>query len=92
MSVGIDGRAEMASAHAVSGNFFAVLGVPPAAGRPIAEADDRHDAAPVAMISDGFWTKRFGRSADAIGRTIAVNGIPCTIAGIAPRGFLGTGR
>jgi predicted permease len=92
VNIAIDGRAEMTSAHAISGNYFDVLGVPPSAGRPLADGDNRTDAAPAAMISDAFWARRFGRSPDVIGRTIAINGIPFTIAGVTPRGFRGTGQ
>jgi hypothetical protein len=92
VNVSIDGRAELANAHAISGNYFAVLGLTPAAGRPLGDADDRVDAAPAAMISDAFWRRRFGGDADAVGRSMVVNGVAFTIAGIAPRGFRGTGQ
>jgi predicted permease len=76
----------------VSGNYFDVLGIAPAAGRLLGPSDNAADAPPAAMISDTFWRRRFGRSADAIGRTIAVNGIPFTIAGVTAKGFRGTGQ
>ena len=85
-----DGRAEIAGAQLVSGNYFDVLGVPPAAGRPLVAADDRPGAPPVAMISDAFWQRRFARSADAIGKPLVVNGVTVTIAGVTPRGFEST--
>lgn len=92
VNVSIDGRAELANAHAISGNYFDVLGVPPAAGRPLADADDRVDAPPAAMISHAFWRRRFGGAADAPGKSMIVNGIPFTIAGVTPAGFTGTGQ
>ena len=46
INVSIDGRAELANAHAISGNYFSVLGVPPAAGRPLGDADDRSTRRP----------------------------------------------
>src|SRR2546423_1487426 len=58
VNVGIDGRAEVGSAHAVSGNYFDVLGVAPALGRALGSADDRDDAAAAAVISDGLWLRR----------------------------------
>ena len=85
-----DGRAEIASAQLVSGNYFDVLGVPPAAGRPLVAADDRPEAPPVAVISDAYWQRRFARSPDAIGKPLGVNGVTVTIAGVTPRGFEGT--
>jgi predicted permease len=92
VNVSIDGRAELANAHVISGNYFAVLDVPPAAGRLIADADDRVDAPPAAMISHAFWQRRFGGAADAMGRSVIVNGIPFTIAGVTAAGFTGTGQ
>ena len=92
LSVAIDGRAEMIDTHAVSGNYFDVLGVPPVAGRLLGRSDDQPDAPAAAMISDALWARRFGRAPDAIGRQIAVNGVAFTIAGVTPRGFRGTGQ
>ena len=92
VSIAIDGRAEMSNAHAVSGNYFDALGVPPETGRTLAAADNRPDAIPAVMISDALWARRFGRSPDVVGRTLGVNGIPFTIAGVARRGFHGTGQ
>jgi predicted permease len=85
-----DGRAEIGSAQLVSGNYFDVLGVPPASGRPLSAADDRPGAPPVALISDAYWQRRFARSADAVGRPLVVNGVTATIVGVTPRGFEGT--
>ena len=82
----------MTNAHAVSGNYFEVLGVAPAAGRLLGPSDNAVGAPPAAMISDTFWQRRFGRSADVIGQTLAVNGMPFTIAGVTARGFRGTGQ
>ena len=74
----------------MSGNYFDVLGVPPAAGRPLVAADDRPDAPPVAMISDAFWQRRFARSPTRSANRSVVNGVTVTIAGVTPRGFEGT--
>ena len=82
------GRAEMGRGHLVSGNYFSVLGVTASHGRVIADADDTAGAPPVVMLSHAFWQRRFG-GADVTGRTLAVNGIPCTIAGVMPPGFRG---
>jgi predicted permease len=86
------GRAEMASAHAVSDNYFTVVGVPPAAGRSLGAADDRGDAQPAAMISDGFWLRRFNRAPDVVGQPLLINGVSFTIAGVTPPQFHGTGQ
>jgi len=79
---------EEVTADEVSGNFFSALGVPMAAGQPFAQADeDRHSA--VAVISYGYWTRRFNRNPDVIGQTIYVNGVPCTILGVTAQHFYG---
>src|SRR5271168_1359543 len=51
----------------VSGSYFPVLGVNPFLGRTFTtEIDGTRDANPVAVISNGFWTSRFGGSNSAI--------------------------
>ena len=74
----------------VSGNYFSLLGLAPQRGRLIAPADDTpgtHDA--VIIISDRYWSTRFGRSDDALGRTISIGTTSFQIIGIAPSGFSG---
>jgi predicted permease len=90
VNIAVGAEAELGTGQAVSGNYFAVLGVPPAAGRPLSEYDDRKPAAPVAMLAYSLWQRRFGGSMDVIGRTISINGLPVTIVGVTPRGFRGT--
>ncbi len=78
------------SGDLVSGNFFQVLGLAPAAGRLFTPEDDRTPGGhPVVVLSDGFWTRRFGGEANAVGQTVGVNNEPMTIVGVAPRGFHG---
>ncbi len=69
----------------VTGNYFGVLGVQPAAGRLLVDADDA-----AAVISYGFWQRRFGGSSTAIGAAIDLNGNPFTIVGVAEKSFRGT--
>lgn len=73
----------------VSGNYFQMLGLSPAAGRLIAAADDRAGAAPVAVISHRAWTHHFQRRSDVIGSTRLFNGVAGTIIGVAPERFYG---
>jgi predicted permease len=86
----IDGHAELVDSELVSGNFYDSSGVVPVAGRPVAPADDvRNPAEVVAVISDGFWSRRFGRDASALGKHISLNQVPVTIVGINPPDFHG---
>ena len=72
----------------VSGNFFSVLGVNAAAGRMLADADDRAGE-PVAVISHGLWQRRFGLDRSVVGRRVVLDTAPFTIVGVAPAGFFG---
>jgi len=78
------------SAQYVSGDYYAGVGVMPAAGRLIGPADDVASAPPVAVLSHRYWQRRFDGRADAIGRTIVVNKVPATIVGVSAAGFDGT--
>src|SRR5436309_7487361 len=61
VSVSVKGVPEMADADLVSGSFFTTLGVQPILGRALTPEDDKAGASPVAVISDGYWERRFGR-------------------------------
>jgi predicted permease len=77
-------------AAAVTANYFDVLGVPLALGRPFTREEERPGAdIRVAIISHRLWQQR-GASATIVGQTIRVNGGPFTIAGVAAEGFSGT--
>jgi putative ABC transport system permease protein len=85
------GESNPATGLFVSGEFFSELGVPPFIGRTFLEADDALGKSRdhVAVISYGFWQRRFGGAPDAIGRTLMVNRTPVTIVGVTPPAFLG---
>ncbi|MEZ5289698.1 MAG: ABC transporter permease [Vicinamibacterales bacterium] len=83
------GEAEIATAFLASGTFFEMLGVSANPGRVLTPDDDRPDAPPVAVISDGFWRARFGRALDVVGRVVTVNTVPVTIVGVLEPGFTG---
>src|SRR6266571_473891 len=72
----------------VSGTFFDVLGLKPAAGRLFTPDDDRVPGGhPVVVLSHGFWTRRFGGDPKVVGQTVRVNDHPMTVIGVSPRGF-----
>ena len=91
MSVGDSSRTERAYALLVSGNYFQVLGLRPAAGRFIdPEEVDQAGGEPVVVISHDYWETRFARDPSAVGRRLRVNEHELTITGVAPEGFQGT--
>jgi predicted permease len=81
---------EEVSADVVSGSYFSVLGIEPAAGRLLVAADDVvSPAVPAAVISDRYWQRRFGRSGSAIGSTLTIRARVFTIVGVTPPRFHG---
>jgi putative ABC transport system permease protein len=70
----------------VTPSVFRLLRVSPAAGRFFADADADEGAPPVVVLSHEFWRTRFG-AADAIGRTLTIDGVERRIIGITPPGF-----
>jgi predicted permease len=89
LNVIVNGEADLSSGWFVTGNFFSVLRVNAAIGRPIVLDDDRDAAAPVAVISHAYWKKRFALDPSAVGATATINGIPVSIVGVAPPEFFG---
>ncbi|MEO8561324.1 MAG: ABC transporter permease [bacterium] len=73
----------------VSGGFFDVLEVRPTTGRLLHPADDHRGCAPVAVLAHGFWQRSYGSDPEAVGRTIALNGHPFEIVGVADPSFSG---
>ena len=88
VAVRIGAEPEEAEGDMVSGNFFSGLGVRLARGHGFT-AQDEVQHAPVAVISYNYWTKRFSRNPDALGKTFYVKGIPLTIVGVTAEGFEG---
>lgn len=84
------GEAEHPRGRLVSGNYFELLGIPAMAGRVFTQKEDEAPGRdPVAVISQGYWQRRFAGDRSVIGRIITVNGAPLTIIGVAPSGFTG---
>jgi len=81
------GPAEQAQAQLVTSDFFPILGVKPAAGRAFVPADDQIGAAPVALISAGFWKRKFGSAPGAIGKGLTLDGKQYEIVGVIPSDF-----
>src|SRR5687767_11555474 len=90
-SIAIDNQTERIDIEMVSGNYFSMLGVPPAAGRVFnsREDDQVYQGHPVVVISYDYWNRRFNRDQGAIGKKILVNNYPMTIVGVSAQGFAG---
>ena len=84
-------KAEHVSRERVSAEFFDVLGVQPIMGRNFTRSDDHIGAAPVAVVSEGFWRRRFGSAKSVLGRTITLDGTVYTIVGVMPGSFQSLG-
>lgn len=79
-----------APAEIVSGTYFSVLGVRPAAGRLFNNDDDQAPgASPVVVLSYDFWKVQLAGAADIVGRKVLVNRHPMTVIGIAGPDFRG---
>ncbi len=90
LNVQASGEAERAWGELVTANLFSVLGVSPLHGRLLVPDDDRAPgASPVVVLSHAYWQRRFHGDPAVVGRTVAINGTPFTIVGVAPPGFRG---
>jgi predicted permease len=84
----VDGIVEQLFGQIASGSYFDMLGLRPAVGRLLTMDDERLDP-PVAVISYGYWQRRFGGDPRAIGRTISFGDRMFTIVGVTPAEFWG---
>jgi predicted permease len=85
--VGGNGPASIGRGELVSGDFFETFGVGTILGRPLGREDDTLTAPLVAVLSHGYWKSAFAGDRSVIGRTIRLNGVPCTIVGVAEKAF-----
>jgi putative ABC transport system permease protein len=74
------------SAH-VSASLLPTLGVEPALGRPFAPHEDVYQGPRLAILSHGFWRRRFPADPAILGRKIGLNGEPYEVIGVMPAGF-----
>ena len=86
---------EPVAGEIVTGNFFQALGVRAASGRVLESSDDRPGAAPVAIVSSGYWKRRFNGDARALGTVVTIEDpripmpIQAPVVGVAEPGFHG---
>jgi predicted permease len=81
------GEPEQVKIGFVTDNFLTILGVTPARGRLFLPSDGVKGAAPMVILSDGLWRRRFGADPNVIGTSLKADGEVFTIVGIMPRSF-----
>jgi predicted permease len=88
--IAVDGEDDLVTIDAVSGSYFDVLGIRPAAGRFFGAADDVPSATDAAaVITNAYWQRRFGRRLDAIGASVSIRQRVYTIVGVTPPAYPG---
>src|SRR5687768_11830971 len=92
VNVVVDGNAEIATALIASGNYHQLLGVTSVVGRTLLPEDDQPNAPPVAAISPGFWSRRFGSDPSVVGKVVNANNTLVTIVGVTAPEFTGVQR
>jgi predicted permease len=91
LTYGSDQEIEKVYQQYVSGWAFTAFGLRPAAGRLFTADDDREPGAhPYAVISDDYWSRRFARDPNIVGRTFRIGDTPYQIVGVAEAPFTGT--
>lgn len=82
-----DGAPERLSGVGVAQNFLDVLGVKPALGRTFTDEESVWNGRPAAILTHGFWVRRFGADPKIVGRSMTLNGKPTEIVGVLPEWF-----
>ena len=86
------GEPERVRTEMISADFFSILGVTPLMGRDFTAQDDHAGAAPVVILSEGFWKRKLGGSQQILGQPITLNGTPYTVVGIIRASFFFMGN
>lgn len=76
------------SAAYLSAGAFELLGDRPVLGRGFRADDDRPGSAPVVVLGGDLWSSRYASDPGIVGQSITVNGVPSTVIGVMPRGFM----
>ena len=81
------GRRVQVSGQFVTSDYFKVLGAKPLLGRTFAPGEDEIGAAPIAVISEGLWRRKFASTPDIVGKIMTLDGRGFTIIGVIPASF-----
>jgi len=83
-----NGQPERVEGTTVTGGFLDMLGVQPMLGRNFLPEEDRPGGAPVVILGNRFWQRRFGADRNIVGKAIELNGRARTVVGVLPGGFV----
>jgi predicted permease len=89
VTVATGDRADLVKGQAVSGTYFAALGVRPILGRGISEGDDAPGAPPAVVLSHAYWNDHLGADPGIVGRPLKLNQTVFTVVGVSPPDFHG---
>jgi predicted permease len=81
------GAPEHINGEEISTGFLNTLGIKPILGREFSPDEDKQGGAPVVLISNRFWRDRFAGRSEALGKSLTLDGVDYTIAGVLPAGF-----
>jgi putative ABC transport system permease protein len=81
------GEPERLSVSGVTGNYFQALGVQPLLGRGFSLENEKPGQDRVALLSYGFWQRRFGGNPAIINQTLVLDGESCQVVGVMPKDF-----
>jgi macrolide transport system ATP-binding/permease protein len=87
LNLNVDDQPEHISVLSVTTDYFKVIGVTPALGRDLREEDGLPNVPRTAVLSHGFWQRRFAADPQIVGRIIRLNSENCTVIGVMPKGF-----
>src|SRR5919199_695829 len=81
------GEPERVAGTLVTASYFPLLGISPAHGRTFLAEEDQPGKNNVVVLGHELWQSRFGSDPSAVGQTVSLDGVPCTVVGVMPRGF-----
>ena len=92
LNLGAGGEMQLVDGLVTTSDFFSTLGIRAALGRTFTISDDRRGGGPegpVSVISHVFWQRHLRGVGNVIGSSVIIEGVPFTIVGVTPPGFVG---